>query len=158
MIHHLSISANNPPHVAKVLAEIFKGKTSVFPPNHHSYMVLAGDEYGTLVEIYPLRSEIIPGSEDQQVSFQQNPQPSIYTATHAAISVPSSLEEIEAIGQREGWRVLSCKRDELFTVIEFWVENRLMLELLTPDIVQEYLNLMHPSNLDQLIGQLNQKV
>lgn len=155
MIHHISIGANNPHHVAKVLAEVFKGKTSIFPPNNNSSMVLAGDEYGTLLEIYPLHSEMIPGEGEQQVSYQENPHPSPYTATHAAISVPSSLEEIKAIGQREGWRVLYCNRDGFFDVIEFWVENRLMIEFLTPDMAQAYLTLLQPNNLDQLISELN---
>ncbi|MGL5807243.1 MAG: hypothetical protein ACRC11_17695, partial [Xenococcaceae cyanobacterium] len=151
MIHHISIPANNPSHVANVLAEIFKGKVGIFPPNQNSYMVMAGDEYGTLIEIYPTGSEIVPGIDDQQASFQQSSHSATYAATHAAISVPTSREEIEQIAALQGWRVLPCNRDGLFDVIEFWIENRLMLELLTPEIAGQYLNVMHPSNVEKFL-------
>ncbi|MBW4631900.1 MAG: hypothetical protein KME30_08330 [Iphinoe sp. HA4291-MV1] len=156
MIHHISIPANNPLHVAKVLAEVFNGKMGKFLPNPNSYMVVAGDEYGTLIEIYPLGSEIIPGQGDQQASFQEAPHPATYTATHAAISVPTSLEQIERIAAREGWRVLPCNRDGFFDVIEFWIENRLMLEFLTPAMASQYLNAMHPSNIEKLLADFAQ--
>ncbi|MDX2243685.1 MAG: hypothetical protein NW224_23640 [Leptolyngbyaceae cyanobacterium bins.302] len=151
MIHHISIPANDPLHVAEVLAEVLNGKVGVFPPNLNSYMVVAGDEYGTLIEIYPANSEIVPGVGDRQAWFQQNNHPATYNAVHAAISISTSLEQIERIAAREGWRVLLCNRDGLFDVVEFWVENQLMLELLTPAIVHKYLNAMHPKNLEQLM-------
>ncbi len=66
-----------------------------------------------------------------------------------AFSVPISLEEIERIGEREGWRVFPANQDGLFDVVEFWVENRLMLQLLTPAIVQKYLNLFSPESIEK---------
>ncbi|MEP0911522.1 hypothetical protein [Leptolyngbya sp. FACHB-711] len=151
MIHHISIPASNPLHVAQVLAEVFDGKVGIFPPNPDSYMVVAGDEYGTLIEIYPSDSVIVPGQGDGQAWFQKDAHAASYSAVHAAISVPTNLEQIERIAAREGWRVLPCSRDGLFDVIEFWVENQLMLELLTPALAHKYLNAMHPNNLEQLM-------
>jgi hypothetical protein len=156
MIHHISVPANDPQHVAQVLAEVLDGKVGVFPPNPNSYIVVAGDEHGTLIEIYPSGSEIIPGQGDRQAWFQQNAQTTTYSAIHAAISVSTSLEQIERIAAREGWRVLLCNRDGLFDVVEFWVENQLMLELLTPAIVHKYLNAMNPQNLEKLMNEMSQ--
>lgn len=156
MIHHISIPANDPLHVAQVLAEVFDGKVGIFAPNPNSYIAIAGDEYGTLIEIYPSNSQIIPGQGDRQAWFQQNTHPATYSAVHAAISVPTSWEQIERIAAREGWRVLLSSRDGLFDVIEFWVENQLMLELLTPTIVHKYLNAMHPKNLEKLLSDMAQ--
>ena len=140
MIHHISISANNPQHVAQVLAEIFKGQSVAFPPNPGSYMVVAMDEHGTAIEIYPSGSEIIPGSGQDGCSFVQSIRIPQFTALHAAVSVPISQAEIERIGAREGWRVLRCDRESFFDVIEFWVENNLMLELLTSEMKSKYLS------------------
>jgi hypothetical protein len=39
----------------------------------------------------------------------------------------------------EGWRVVRCSRESFFDVIEFWLENRLMIELLTPEMASQYL-------------------
>ncbi|MEW6496931.1 MAG: hypothetical protein AB1589_31075 [Cyanobacteriota bacterium] len=155
MIHHISIPARNPFHVANVLAEVLNGWVAPFPPNINSHVVIAGDEYGTLIEIYPLGSEIMPGHGTDQATFCQNAHPYAYTAIHAAISVPTNQDAIEQIGAREGWRVLPCNRDGLFEVIEFWVENRLMLELLTPAIAPQYLTAMKSQNLELLMAELS---
>ncbi|MFB2770393.1 hypothetical protein ACE1AT_14045 [Pelatocladus sp. BLCC-F211] len=140
MIHHISVSAKNPQHVAQVLAKVLKGQLAPFPPHPGSYIVFPGDEYGTAVEVYPLGSEILPGTApNEQCKFVNSDNPSSFTATHAAISVSVTQEEIEQIGMSEGWRVVRCNRDSLFDVIEFWVENRLMIELLTPEMASQYL-------------------
>ncbi len=153
MIHHISISANDPLHVATVMAEIFQGYVIPFPPNPGSYIALAADVYGTAIEVYPTGSEILPDSHQGQAGFQLNSQPTHYCAFHAAISVPISLEEIERIGDREGWRVLFADRDGLFDVVEFWVENRLMLELLTPAMAAKYQSVFSPEHLPALVDQ-----
>ena len=154
MLHHISIAVQNPLHVAEVLAEILKGHVVPFPFNPGSYVALAGDEFGTLIELYPLGSELIPNAWEGEAGFQINQQFSHYTPFHAAISVAISLEEIERIGTREGWRVFSASRDGLFDVIEFWVENRLMLEFLTPAMAHKYLQALDPDTLPALINQL----
>jgi hypothetical protein len=139
MIHHISISAQNPEHVATVIAEVVKGQAVPFPPHPGSYMVLAFDEYGTAIEIYPSGSELLPGTGLDSCHWVQNSRASRFTATHAAISVSTSQAEIEKIGSREQWRVVRCNRDSLFDVMEFWVENSLMIEFLTPEMAHQYL-------------------
>ncbi|MGG6242788.1 hypothetical protein ACQ4N7_29635 [Nodosilinea sp. AN01ver1] len=153
MIHHISVSANAPLHVATVMAEIFQGYVIPFPPNPGSYIAIAADVYGTAIEVYPTGSEIFPDSHEGQAGFQLNPQPTQYCAFHAAISVPVSLEELERIGDREGWRVLFASRDGLFDVVEFWVENQLMLELLTPAMAAKYQAVFSPEHLPALVEQ-----
>jgi hypothetical protein len=152
MIHHISIAAKNPQRVAQVLAELFQGRAFPFPPHPGSFMVFPLDEHGTGVEVYPLGTELIPGQEDEQVTFVKNSFSSLFTATHAAISVPVSEELIQSIGAREGWRTVRCDRDGLFEVIEFWVENRLMVELLTPSMVAKYLGFTRADVLEQVFA------
>jgi hypothetical protein len=154
MLHHISVSVNDPRHVATVMAAVFQGQVAPFPFNPGSYVTLAGDELGTMIEFYPYETEIIPNAHQGQAGFRLTPYPNHYTAFHAAISVPISLEEIERIGEREGWRVLYASRDGLFEVIEFWVENRLMIELLTPAMAAKYRAVFSPENLPMLVDQL----
>jgi hypothetical protein len=50
--------------------------------------------------------------------------------------------------------VLHCNRgDSFFDVIEFWVENKLMLELLPPAIASEYITFMQPQNLEKFFAE-----
>jgi hypothetical protein len=140
MIHHFSISAQNPQRVAQVLAKVMEAQVAPFPPHPGSYVVFPGDEYGTAIEVLPLGSEIAPGTtNNESCQFVHNAHPSMFIATHAAISVSTTQAEIEQIGKSEGWRVVRCNRDSLFDVIEFWVENRLMIEFLTPEMANQYL-------------------
>ena len=153
MIHHISIPAKEPLHVAEVLAELFKGYCAPFPSNPGSYVAFAGDEYGTLIEVYPTGTEMIPGEENNSIHYQQN-NSSQFIATHAAISLPLNQSEIESIAQREQWRCLLCSRG-YFDVIEFWVENSVLLELATPELAKQYTTVLAPENLAKHFAENN---
>jgi hypothetical protein len=150
MIHHISISANDPLHVAQVLAELFQGEAVPFSGYPGSYIALMFDTNGTLIEVHPKGIELRPTPE--QASHIYNPHASLYTATHAAISVPVSEIQIQAIANREGWRAKLCDREGYFEVIEFWIENQIMVELLPPSIAPQYLAFMQPQSLKQVLA------
>lgn len=138
MIHHISIPAQDPLQVAKVMAELFDGVLTRFGPYRDSYIAWAGDEYGTAIEVYPQGTEMFPDTGNGQANFRHNGQASAFVATHATVSVHRSEQEIFALAQREGWRAIELSRGA-FRVIEFWIENHVMLELATRDMAQEYL-------------------
>lgn len=56
------------------------------------------DEHGTAIEVYPLRTEVAPGGQDEKQVHRENPAASVFTATHVMMSVPASIEQIEQIG------------------------------------------------------------
>ena len=60
MIHHLSIPAQNPLHVTKILVELFGGVLTRFGPYKNSFIAWAGDEHGTAVAVYPVGTEMMP--------------------------------------------------------------------------------------------------
>ncbi|MDZ7958640.1 MAG: hypothetical protein RMY34_12300 [Aulosira sp. DedQUE10] len=153
MIHHISIAAQNPLRVAQVIAEVWQGKAFPFFPHPGSYMVFPMDEYGTGIEVYPLETKLAPGQGDESCQFSQDTNSSGLTATHAAISISISQEEIEQIGNREGWRVVRCNRDSLFDVMEFWLENKVMVELLTPEMAAQYLDVTRPENIAKVFAE-----
>ena len=66
--------------------------------------------------------------------FGENKAPPNTWPFHALLSVPLEPDEIERIGAREGWRAKTFGRGmqgqkPFFHVIEFWLENRLMIEV-----------------------------
>lgn len=138
MIHHLSLPARDPLHVARVLAELFGGEVSRFGPYRDSYIAWMGDEHGSAVEVFPLGTELLPGDAQSQAGFRHNAAASPFTTTHATVSVDRSTDDILAIARREGWRALELSRGS-FRVIEFWIENSVMLELTTPEMAREYI-------------------
>lgn len=158
MLHHFSMTAENPSRVAQVLAELFHGEAAPFSPHPGSFMAIAMDDYGTMIEVYPAETELMPGFGTEQATFSSNAFASPFSATHVAISVPTNQEEIERIAAREGWRVVRCNRDGFFDVLEFWVENKLLLELLTPSLAAKYVEFMQPQNLQKLLAEAGEAV
>jgi hypothetical protein len=149
MIHHISIAAHNPLHVSQVLAELLQGQSVPFPGYPDSYVALAFDPQGTMIEVHPFGTALLPGeAANAPTHLQPHPATSIYTANHTAISVPVSIAQVQSIATRAGWRMVHCARgDSYFDVIEFWVENQLLIELLPPEIVDRYLAFMVPESL-----------
>ncbi|NDJ19457.1 hypothetical protein [Myxacorys almedinensis] len=151
MLHHLSFAVRNPLHVAEVVAELWQGKVIPFPWHSDSFVALSFDPYGSAIEFFPKGTVLQPRSDDQPVQFSHADLTAAnYSATHVNLAVPTSEAQIYAIAQREGWRAVRCNREGLFDLIEFWIENEIMLELLPPNLVEQYLTLVQPDNLKAL--------
>lgn len=158
MIHHISVAAEDPRHVAEVIAELWQTRAFPFPSVPGAFIVIADDGRGTAIEVTPLGAEIMPGEGDEPAQTALNAGPSPYTATHAALSVPLSRERVREIAGREGWRTGTFVRGGVFEVIELWVEGRLLLELLTPDMAQRYLDVLTTSNYAKLLDRGRDKL
>lgn len=141
MIHHISFPAADPYRVARVLAELTCGQCFEFPITPGAWMVIFGDEHGSALEILPADRTWIPGADEVEVGSAAPA--SACTGFHVALSVPVSRERIEEAGAREGWLVSACDRGP-FQLMELWVENRFMIELLTGTMTPAYLGFMKP--------------
>lgn len=138
MLFHLSIDADDPCHVAEVLAEIWGGRAFPFPPViAGSWVAMAGDERGTTVEIYPRGTELVEaeGDADAYGVIGGN---GARSATHFAMATELGVEDVLAIARREGWPVKYRKRGNVFGVLELWLEGSRMIEVLTPEMQAEY--------------------
>jgi hypothetical protein len=152
MIHHISIDAQNPFRVARVLAEILDGKAFkfLFPG---SYTVMPFDTHGTAVVVLPQGSAFAPGTEVEVAQVKDGVSTANLVASHTAISIIKSQQQLEQIGEREGWRVLTHQQgDAPFRVIEFWVENRTLFEFLPLEFAAQYLRAMQPDVIEPILG------
>ncbi len=152
MLFHASIGARDPAHVAAVVAEIWQGAAYPFPPFPDSYIALAGDERGSAIEIYPLGQVLVPGEDEARARLAATETRN--TETHLAIGTPLGEEELHWIAQREGWLSRTCDRGGKFHVVEIWVENRLMIEALTPEMQKEYRDFATPERWEALLVEL----
>ena len=151
MLFHLSIDARDPRRVAKVLAEIFGSNVATpFPPvAEGSWVALAADDRGTLVEVYPRGCELVEG-EDGGVSSVSGKDGA--SATHFAMATPLAQSDIFRIALREGWPAKYLRRGDAFGVIELWLEGDRMVEVLTAQMQREYLSAMSVSNWQERIA------
>jgi hypothetical protein len=150
MIHHISFAANDPLRAAEVVAELWQGRAMPFPHHPGSYIALSLDPYGTAIEFWPKDTVLKPGSLSEAVQFS-NSQTAGYTATHAHMAVSIDEAQIYQIADREGWRAVRCKRADFFELIEFWIENEIMLELVPPTLMEQYLLAVQPENLKTIV-------
>lgn len=155
MIHHVSLAAHNPKHVAQVLAELMGGRCYPFPGGvPDSFIAVNGDAHGTAVEVYPDGMHLRPDGHDAVRAERAAPD-GAYGPFHLLLSVPLDQATIEQIGKREGWTTRLCGRGApgqkpLFHVIEFWLENRVMLEVAPQDMIGDYEQRMQFAVLDAM--------
>lgn len=138
MLFHVSIAADDPRHVACVLAEMMAGEALPFPPvSDNGWIVLTDDPFRSGIEIYPAGTVLREADGDAD-AYGAETGVDRFTATHVAIGTELGLEQVLGIARREGWPAKYRKRGNIFGVIELWVEGRQMLEILTPDMQAEY--------------------
>jgi hypothetical protein len=136
VIFHFSIAADDPKRTATMLAELWRGEAFYFPMvGKGSWVAHAGDDRRSTIEVYPRDLALYPNDEGQ--GHQCNQPVSRHGPFHAAVATPLSIEEVEEIGRRYGCHTILCQRGP-FRVIEYWVDNALMLEMLTPEMQAEY--------------------
>lgn len=146
MLFHLSIDARDPRRVAHVLAEIFGSNVAApFPPvAEGSWVALAADDRGTLVEVYPRGCELVEGEDGAGATSLSGA--GGRSATHFAMATPLAQSDIFRVALREGWPAKSLRRGDAFGVIELWLEGDRMVEVLTAEMQREYLAAMSVGN------------
>jgi hypothetical protein len=142
MIHHVSIPACDPQAVAAVLAKLTGWQARPFlGPCPGAIMMLAEDDFGTAIEVYPDGTEIVPGEGEVQGHMRPGATPSNFPF-HLLLSLDVTPEHVLAVAEDAGWRALRCWRgpptDPVFELIEVWVENRFLIEVATPEMLANY--------------------
>ena len=138
MIHHLSVAAADPQGVGQFFADIMGGVVVDFPPNPGSCMVFKADGRGTAIEVYPAGSVMVPNGEPGAI-FLRQPEAFSRSPTHFALSIDLPRDEVLARAKAKGWDAFICDRGGHFHVVQVWVENTWLVELLPPDFAAEYL-------------------
>jgi hypothetical protein len=137
MLFHVSIEADCPRRVAEVVAELWGGLAAPFPAvAAGSWVALAGDDKGTMIEFYPRGTEL--RESDNGASGVVSAAPRRFNATHYAMATKLSQDEVLAIAAREGWPAKYCRRGDAFGVIEVWAEGCQLIEVLTGEMQAEY--------------------
>jgi hypothetical protein len=159
MIHHVSLPAKNPEHVAKVLAELIGGYSGPFVgPFPGSFVAYAEDQYGTGFEVYPEDIAIMAGEGPEEIGHAGKVDVPKAIAFHALVSVRCDRAKIEEVGKREGWRCFHNWRGpkgvKIFELYELWIENRVMLELATEDMLPNYVRIANGPAQQQMLGKM----
>jgi hypothetical protein len=137
VIHHISIPVRDPRGAADVLALVLDGRVAQFRPHDGVWTVWTDDEHGTAVECFPRTLAMVPSDDASGVGFVDVPDDAESVAIHALISVNHSIDDLLAIAADAGWRAEVVSRGP-HDAVAFWVENSVLLELLTPEMAAEF--------------------
>lgn len=139
MLFHLSIDADDPRHVANVIAELWGGEAFPFPPvmGEASWVAMAGDDRNTTLEVYPRGTELLEGAGMTE-AYGVIGGNGARSSTHFAMATRMTPEQVLAIAAREGWPAKALRRGDVFGVVEVWIEGTRMIEVLTPEMQAEY--------------------
>ena len=166
MIAHVSIPAKQPQTVAKALGKIIDGSVFSFPVVPGAFIVVANDNSGQAIEVYPSGMTHHPGSGE--APLEQGP-PSVMTkpwedqifidqqtatlsSHHMALSTKLSEREILDIGRELGFRTVPCDRAGVFKLVELWVDNSYLIEVLTESETKRYASFMNPKTAAEMFG------
>lgn len=167
MIAHVSIPAQNPKHVAMLLGKIISGSVFKFPVVEGTFIVVANDNSGTAIEVYPAGMCHHPGSGDAPsvpvvATIQTQPwEDQIYPETdyrsisshHMALTSTLSEQEVIDLGKKFGFRAVPCDRAGVFKLVEIWIDNTYLVEVLSPHESQRYKDFMNPAAASKMFGE-----
>ncbi|MCC7275597.1 MAG: hypothetical protein IT561_23205 [Alphaproteobacteria bacterium] len=149
MLFHASLPAADPARTAAAIAELWDGTALPFPPFPGSYIVFADDGRGTALEICPADMALVPGPTAVDAGAAD---PTAPIGVHVAIGVPHDTAKVLAIAARMGWTARECDRGGYFRVVEVWVDDRLLIEALTPEMQRAYLSQVSSENWRRIFG------
>jgi len=120
-----------------------------FPPFPQCWIAFSIQNDGTAIEVYPDTQVLIAGKDHVERRLLENNHEA--TFVHAAIGSPLSKQAILALAGKEHWRARECDRGP-FACMEVWIENRLLIEVLDPDMQRDYKTGMTIENWAAMFG------
>lgn len=166
MIAHVSIPARDPRSTALLLAHLIDGESFDFPVVPGARIAIAGDGSGLAIEVYPDGMAHHPGTgapdptrgpagvapmpwEDQITVGETQLRP---TAFHLALVSKLGDEAVMRLAQQAGFRAVQCDRAGVFRLVELWLDNALLVEVLNPSEAERYRRFMNPAAASAMFG------
>jgi hypothetical protein len=150
MIAHVSMPADDCALVARVLASMMDGGALRFPPGGPNAWNAWSKHNDFQVVVTP-RGQVMVEGEREHV-WEHRGARDRASETHFAVAVDRSAQEIVAIAHDAGWHARICNRGGLFDLVEVWVENAYLVEVLDPAQLADYRRSMSVENWKRAFG------
>jgi len=136
MIAHVSMPADDCEHVARVLAEMTEGQALRFPPGGPTAWNVWSKHNDFQIVVTPRGHMIVEGERESVLVDRGGHERT--SETHFAVGVDRPAADIVAIARAQGWSARVCARADFFDVVEVWVENAYLVEVLDPSQLAAY--------------------
>lgn len=166
MIAHVSVPARDPKTTALLLAALIDGEVFDFPVVPGASIAVARDGTGLAIEVYPDGLAHHPGKgEPDPAQPQAGPQAMPWedqihadgvqlrpSAFHLALISKLGDEAVMELAQRAGLRAVACDRAGVFKLVELWLDNAVLVEVLNPTEAKRYRGFMNPTGCSAMFG------
>jgi hypothetical protein len=153
VIAHVSLPALDCARVAAVLAQIMDGGAVRFPPGGPDAWNCWSKTNDFQIVVTPVGQVMQAGPSEQIWALRagSNGEDRAYES-HFAIAVPRSAAEVVELARAAGWQARVCNRGGFFDLIEVWVENAYLVEVLDPGQLADYRRSMTVDNWKRAFG------
>ena len=135
MILHASVAADDPQQAATTLARLFGGRAAPFGPGEGSWTAVGPDPIGNVVTVLRRGFEFHP-RDGAEVETRMGPA-ARHSAFHLLIETGLSEKEVLRLADETGCRAQRATHG-MFDVIEFWIDDCLLIEVATPELAEDY--------------------
>jgi len=167
MIAHVSVPARNPKNTALLLSALIDGQAFPFPVVEGAWIAVAEDGSGLAIEVYPQAMAHHPGKGDpdpaivpagpQTLPWEDQIHPDgdqlRPSAFHLALATKLPDEAVIKLAKDAGLRAVPCDRAGVFRLVEVWLDNQVLVEVLNPVETERYRAFMNPAGCAAMFGE-----
>jgi len=147
VIAHVSLPAVDCAKVARVLAEMLRGGALPFPPGGPEAWNCWSRDNDFQIVVTPCGQMMVEGRHGHEWTWREGVRDEARAyESHFAMAVPRLAADIVAIACAAGWHARVCNRGGLFDLVEVWVENAYLVEVLDPAQMADYTRTMTVDN------------
>ena len=143
MILHASVVADDPKSTAEILAQLFGGLALPVGPGDGTWSAVGPEPIGNLISVLARGSEFHRSGDHVETRSGTRVR---HSAFHLLIETPLSEGEVLSLAEERGCRAHRA-RHGAFDVIEFWIDDCLLIEVATPELSQQYRDTIHSAEL-----------
>ena len=143
MILHASVAADDPHFTAETLARLLGGIALPVGPGNGTWSAVAPEPVGNMISVLARGSEFHRSGAHVDTRAGA---PVRHSPYHMLIDTPLSEEEVFHLARDRGCHAHRA-RHGAFDVIEFWIDDCLLVEVATPELGQAYRAMVHSDEL-----------
>lgn len=143
MILHASVVADEPKATADTLALLLGGIALPVGPGEGTWSAVGPEPIGNLISVLARGSEFHRSAEHVETRCGALAR---HSAFHLLIDTPLSESEVLLLAEERGCHAHPAKHGA-FEVIEFWIDDCLLIEVVTPELGQTYRRVIHSDEL-----------
>lgn len=134
MIQHVSVTADQPREAAGTIAALLGGRAVPIGPVEGTWTAIGPELVGNIVEVLPRGSEFHRNGSHVETRAGEAVR---HSGFHVMIESPLAEEDVMQLAEEHGACACRAKHGP-FDLLEFWIDDCLLIEVLPPNFASAY--------------------